>query len=256
MGGEASLLGEADLGCTAFDPKLLIWDCQTEGRLGRSCSPRVDGCAETGDRLPPKGPASPVPRLGSVKWKATTLWILAIALPLAIELTVKPSKVLSIVLFLTVGVAFVALLASLIWNWSWPWKHIARQIAPHLPTGGGSTAVAGETDEEFASAIDDLLDELATIDSRLTDAINANYYGYKFFLPSATYHQHKAAMSTRSSDAREVLSEVYVQADALNEKIPGGASDGIEMEHVSSPDPVKLLEIVSRAQATLRQLRP
>jgi hypothetical protein len=191
-----------------------------------------------------------------VKWKATALWVLAIALPLAIELTVKPSKALSIVLFSIVAVGFLALLTSLIWNWTWPWKRVARQVAPHLPTASDRSSTAGETDDAFASAVDDLLDELATIDSRLLDAINASYYGYKFFLPSAAYHRHKAAVSSRSSDAREVLSEVFVQADALNEKMPGGTSDGIEMEYVTSPDPVRLREIVSRAQATLRQLRP
>jgi hypothetical protein len=191
-----------------------------------------------------------------VKWKAVALWILAIALPLAIELTFKPSKALSIALFSIVGVAFLIFLVSLIWNWTWPWKHVARQIAPHLLTAAVRTEGTRETDDEFASAIDDLLDELATIDSRLVDAINANYYGYRFFLPSEAYHRHKAAVSARSSDARKVLSEVHVQADALNEKIPGGTSDGIEMEQITSPDPVRLVEIVSRAQATLHKLRP
>lgn len=32
LGSEASLFGEADLRCTAFDPKLA--NCQTESRLG------------------------------------------------------------------------------------------------------------------------------------------------------------------------------------------------------------------------------
>lgn len=191
-----------------------------------------------------------------MKWKATAIWVLAIALPLAIELTFKPSKTLSIALFSIVGVALLALLAGLIWNWTWPWKHVARRLAPHLPTAANQTATAGETSEEFASAIDNLLDELATIDDRLADAINANYYGYKFSLPSTAYHNHKAAVSARSGDAREVLGEVYVQADALNRKMPGGTSDGIEMEYVTSPDPVRLREIVSRGRATLRQLRP
>lgn len=101
-----------------------------------------------------------------MKWKAVALWILAIALPLAIELTFKPSKALSIALFSIVGVAFLVLLVSLIWNWTWPWKHVARQIAPHLLTAAVRTKGTRETDDEFASAIDDLLDELATIDSR------------------------------------------------------------------------------------------
>ncbi len=137
-----------------------------------------------------------------MKGRAIALWILAIALPLAIE--------------------------------------VSRQLAPHLPATAGRTVIAEGTNSEFASAIDDLLDEQVTIDSRLLDAINTSYYGYKFFLPSEAYHRHQAAVSARSSDAREVLGEVYVQADALNEKFPGGTSDGIEMEYVTSPDPVRL----------------
>ncbi len=86
-------------------------------------------------------------------------------------------------------------------------------------------------------------------------AIDAEFYGYKFFLPSSAYHKHKATISARSGEARAVLSEVYVQTDALNGKMPGPTEDGIEMALVNSPDPVRLREIASRAQTTLRQLR-
>jgi hypothetical protein len=191
-----------------------------------------------------------------VKSRAIALWILAIALPLAVELTIEPSEALSIALFSIVGVACLALLVSLVWNWPWPWKQVAHKLSPYMTSAVAGTAAVGTSDDEFASAVDDLLDELATIDSRLLDAINANYYGYKFFLPSSAYHHHKATVSARSSDAREILSEVYVQADALNGKMPGSTADGIEMELITSPDPVRMREIISRAQATLRQLRP
>jgi hypothetical protein len=158
----------------------------------------------------------------------------------------------------------LALLATAMWTDDRFWRAVARKIEPHLPkpvttTAEGPTSApigaAGPTDEQLVSAIDDLLDELATIDSRLAEAIDAQFYGYKFFLPSSKYHKHKATISTRSGEARAVLSEVYVQTDALNGKMPGHTADGIEMALVDSPDPVRLREIVSRAQATLRQLR-
>jgi hypothetical protein len=74
-------------------------------------------------------------------------------------------------------------------------------------------------------------------------------------LPSNEYHKHKATISGRSGKARAILSEVYVQADALNGRMPGPTADGIEMALVDSPDPAALRETVSRAQAILRELR-
>ncbi len=188
-----------------------------------------------------------------MRLRGPALWLLAIVLPLAIELTVKPSRGLSIGLFAIVGVAAVALLTGAAWNSSWIWRHIADKLAPYL---SGSAAVAAANDQELAAAIDDLLDELGTIHARLTDAIDASFYSYNFVLPSAAYATNRNVIGACSKEARVVLSEVYVQADALNNKMPGAISDGIAMEHVSTPDAARLREIVSRAQATLRQLRP
>jgi hypothetical protein len=64
----------------------------------------------------------------NVKSRAIALWILAIALPLAVELTIKPSKALSIALFSIVGVTCLALLASLVWNWPWPWNKLPKNF--------------------------------------------------------------------------------------------------------------------------------
>jgi hypothetical protein len=110
--------------------------------------------------------------------------------------------------------------------------------------------------QELTLAIDNLLDELATIHSELTRAIDKNHYDYNFRLPSAAYVKHKEAIGLRSGEARGVLSEVYVQVKALSRQLPGGTSDGIDLEYVRDPDAHRLREIVSRAQATLRQLRP
>jgi hypothetical protein len=113
-----------------------------------------------------------------------------------------------------------------------------------------------QADQELTSAIDNLLDELATIHSRLTKAIDKSHYDYNFLLPSAAYVKHREAIGLRSREAREVLSEVYIQADALNHQLPGGTSDGIDLRYIRDPDAHRLREIVSRAQAALRQLRP
>lgn len=124
-----------------------------------------------------------------------------------------------------------------------------RNLLSHDPAGS-------RTDRELKSAIDNLLDELATIHGRLTEAIDTGFYGYKFSLPSTAYVKSRDVIGLRSSDAREVLREVYVQADALNNKMPGVTADGIALEHVGSPDPSQLREVVSRAQQILRDLRP
>jgi len=118
-----------------------------------------------------------------------------------------------------------------------------------------SDPAESQADRELKSAIDNLLDEMATIHRRLTDAINASFYGYKFFLPSAAYVKDRDVIGLRSSEAREVLREVYVQADALNSETPGGTSDGIALEYVRTDAP-HLLEAVSRAQRMLLDLRP
>jgi hypothetical protein len=162
------------------------------------------------------------------------------------------------VLFAVAGLLFAALVTASVWNSKWFWRRVGDRVGPYLATAEPLSTVSssGPTDDEFASAIDDLLDELATIHSRLGEAIDKEYYGYKFFLPSAEYTKHRNVISARSSEARAVLSEVYVQADALNNKMPGLTADGIEMAHVDDPDPVRLREIVSRGQAMLRNLRP
>lgn len=157
-------------------------------------------------------------------------------------------------LFSIAGLLLAALVIGGVLSSSWFWRRVALKVGPYL--GSGRSSSAGASDEELASAIDDLQDELATIHSRLSEAIEAKFFSYKFLLPSAAYTRHKGVISARSSQAREALSEVYVQADALNTKLPGGSSDGIAMEHVRSPDAVELRETVSRAQATLSQLRP
>jgi hypothetical protein len=190
-----------------------------------------------------------------MKWRSTVLWILAIALPLAVELTVKPSEALSIVLFSVVGAALVALLASLIWNWSWPWKHVARQITPYMPTSKEPFVVPNATNSEVAPAIDDLLDELATMVSRLTDAINIEYYPSGFFLPSNAYHARKELISGLSGDVRRELGQIYVQADTLNTKL-SPYREGAEMVEITNPDPQDLVTRTLRVQETLRELRP
>lgn len=116
--------------------------------------------------------------------------------------------------------------------------------------------VEQQADQELTLAIDNLLDELATIHSELTRAIDKNHYDYNLRFPSAAYVKHRETIGLRSGEAREVLSEVYVQVKALNRQLPGGTSDGIDLEHVRDPDAHMLREIVARAQATLRQLRP
>lgn len=198
----------------------------------------------------------------------TTLFEVTLAvLTLALGIVLHDSTA-AIVLFSITGLAIGALIIHAIVTADWFWRRIAQRVEPHLssetvpvplPAPAQAAAIAsaaGPTDGQLAGAIDDLLDELATIHGRLTDAIDAEYYGYKFFLPSAEYTKNRNVISAWSSEARAVLSEVYVQADALNNKMPGPTADGIEMAYVDSPDPVRLREIVSRAQATLRDLRP
>lgn len=215
--------------------------------------------------MTPKGPASHVPRLGSVNWKAITSQAFLLVTALALGITVGDSTLAKVVLFGIALLLGLALVATALWSDDRFWQAVADKIEPRLPNPAMTTTeaptsvpigVARPTGEQLASAVDDLLDELATIDSRLAEAIDAEFYGYKFFLPSNEYHKHKATISTRSGEARAVLSEVYVQTDALNSKMPGHTADGIEMALVDGPDPVRLREIVSRVQATLRQLRP
>lgn len=199
-----------------------------------------------------------------MNWKVIIGQAFLLVAALALGITVGHSTLVKVVLFGIALLLGLALLATAMWTDDRFWRAVARKIEPHLPkpvTAPGqaptsaSSGAAGPTDQQLASAIDDLLDELATIDSRLAEAIDAEFYGYKFFLPSSEYHKHKATISARSGEARAVLSEVYVQTDALNGKMPGSTEDGIEMALVDSPDPVRLREIVSRAQATLRHLR-
>lgn len=191
-----------------------------------------------------------------MKWKAPVTELFVLVFALALEKTLKPSTTLSIVLFTIAGLAGAALLASLIWNSERLWKHAASKVGPHLSAAGVDPAAESvATADGFASAVDNILDELSTIDSRLTEAIKAEFYAFNFFLPATAYHHHKDAISARSAEAREALSNVYVQADALNERVSRCGQDGVELSVIPEPDPVMLKEAVSRASATLRQLR-
>jgi hypothetical protein len=208
--------------------------------------------------MPPRSTAaSRVPRLAGVKWKAPVAEIFVFVSALALEKTLKPSTTLSVILFAIAVIAGTALLASLIWNSEWLWSHVAGKVAPHLPAVGPALATEfAAMVDGFVSAVDDLLDELSTIDTRLTEAIKGEFYAFNFFLPATAYHRHKNAISARSADAREALSNVYVQADALNERVRRCGQDGVEMNVIPEPDPLMLKESVSRDSATLRQLRP
>lgn len=192
-----------------------------------------------------------------MNWKATATEILLLALSLALGLTLHGSAA-QIALFAVAGLLLLALIFGAIWSSEWFWRRVATRVRPYLAADSSTTGPTPEatTDEELVAAVDDLLDELATIHGRLSDAIDAGFYSYKFFLPSAAYTANRNVIGARSGQAREVLSEVYVQADALNDKMPGGDSDGIALEHVPSPDAARLREIVSRAQAAIRQIRP
>jgi hypothetical protein len=202
--------------------------------------------------------------ISPVNWKVIIGQAFLLVAALALGITVGHSTLAKVALFGLALLLGLALLATAMWTDDRFWSGVARKIEPHLAKPVITTAeaptsatigAAGPTDEQLASAIDDLLDELATIDSRLAEAINAEFYGYKFFLPSSEYHKHKATISARSGEARTVLGEVYVQADALNGRMPGPTADGIEMALVDNPDPAALRETVSRAQAILRELR-
>jgi hypothetical protein len=188
-------------------------------------------------------------------WKPIAIDLLLLVISLALGLGLHGSDA-EIVLFSIAGLLVAALVAGGIWNSNWFWRLVAARVGPQLVMGSSSAETApAATDEEVASAIDDLLDELATIDSRLREAIDAEFYGYKFFLPSNAYTANRKVISARSSEARKALSEVYVAADELNRKMPGQTEDGIEMAHVSSPDAVWLRETVARAQILLRNIR-
>lgn len=209
---------------------------------------------------------APLPEsISPVNWKVIIGQAFLLVAALALGITVGHSTLAKVALFGFAMLLGLALLVTAMWTDDRFWSGVARKIEPHLPkpviitTAEAPTSApigaAGPTDEQLASAIDDLLDELATIDSRLAEAINAEFYGYKFFLPSSEHHKHKATISARSGEARAVLGEVYVQADALNGRMPGPTADGIEMALVDNPDPAALRETVSRAQAILRDLR-
>ncbi|HEX6781565.1 MAG TPA: hypothetical protein VF125_05975 [Solirubrobacterales bacterium] len=191
----------------------------------------------------------------NLKALATELFLLVLSLALGLTLNGATAQ---IVLFSIAGMLLLVLVIGAFWNSDRFWRQVAKKVDPHVERGDPNhEAGDNSSDLQFAAAIDDLLDELATIHSRLTEALDAGFYGYKFFLPTAAYAANRNVISARSSEAREVLSEVYVAADALNHKMPSAAvSDGIAIEHVPTPDGARLREVVSRAQATLRQLRP
>lgn len=188
-----------------------------------------------------------------MRWKGPATEIFFLVLALALEKSLKPSAELSVVLFAIAGVAGIALFANMVWNSDLVWKRAARKVEPHLARSGKTSTTEGYA-SNLVLAIDDILDELGTIDGHLTEAIEQGHYPFNFFLPSSSYHQHKAVISAHSGVGREQLSDVYVQADSLNKKIPRG-SDGIEIGLVPKPDPAQLRQAVATAQATLRQLR-
>lgn len=241
------------------------WICSSRFvRLERAHGSIAASAASTDAVTLATGLAASPESISPVNWKAIIGQAFLLVAALALGITVGHSTLAKVVLFGIVLLLGLALFATAMWTDDRFWRGIGRKIEPHLPKPAATAAeaprsapvgAADPTDEQLASAIDDLLDELATIDSRLTEAIDAEFYGYKFFLPASEYHKHKATISTRSGEARAVLSEVYVQADALNSKMPGPTADGIEMALVDTPDPVRLRETVSRARAILRQLR-
>ena len=191
------------------------------------------------------------------------LALLAVALGIVVRGTTA-----AIVLFATAGVLLVAAIIST----DWLWRHVARRVEPHLreraapvalpaPTQqaaaeGVEVAPSRPSDTELVTSIDDVLDELATIDSRLMVAIADEYYRYDFYLPSAEYTKHRSVIGARSSEARKAIGEAYVMADELNWKMPGGTSDGIEMGLVAYPRADSLRHVVDRAMNTLRRARP
>jgi hypothetical protein len=97
--------------------------------------------------------------------------------------------------------------------------------------------------------VDDLLDELDTIQRRLAHAQSTGWYGYDFILPAHEYHEHKAAFPRH---LREALRSVYVPTDELNRAVQTRDPDGSAIQ--PSDDLESLLAAVNEAQRQLRQL--
>jgi hypothetical protein len=149
-----------------------------------------------------------------MKWIVEIFFVVA---ALAVEMTVRPSRTLSIILFAIAGLAVLALALGVLWSSEHLWGVIAKKLTPFMPgdadPGSGSSV---SPDRVLASAVDDLLDELNTIDGHLGAALATGLYSQGFYLPADIYHQHKGVISERDSHARSALGAVYVDADQLN----------------------------------------
>jgi hypothetical protein len=191
--------------------------------------------------------------------RAVLFNILLAVVTLVLGIVLHDSTAVAVVLFTIAGLATAALIIHAVVNSDWFWRGIARRVGPHLETGAeviSVSALPGPSDEAVREAVDDLLDELATIDGRLAEAIDREYYAWDFFLPSAEYAKHRSTIGARSGEVRQAISAVYVDTDALNGKMPGGDSDGIGMHFVNGPDASELRTKVEAARAALTQLRP
>jgi TIR domain len=97
------------------------------------------------------------------------------------------------------------------------------------------------------AAVNDLLDELATLHKRVARALEAGHYPWDFELPAFAYHDHKNKVWQA---AREALRDVYVTADDLNTQLHRRESNGCTV--LPEDDLPGLLRAIEHAELVLR----
>lgn len=98
----------------------------------------------------------------------------------------------------------------------------------------------------YRSAVDDLLDELASIRTRVAQALRDSRYGPNFILPAHQYTAHKDRLPV---EVRAALRDVYVRADHLNREIDARGRDRAEPlreDHLE-----ELVAAIDRAETSL-----
>jgi hypothetical protein len=188
---------------------------------------------------------------------------LLLFLALALQISIEPSTEATIALWSIVVLVAIVLGVVELNSRGQPWKWLMSRLEPHLPPPPRVVVHPAEPaepqpdpDEEFALAVDDLLDELGTIYGKLDAAYRSSWWAAGTVLPSEAYHKHKREVSKRDSSVREELSKVYVGADLLNHYISEhseGTKTGWDGEPVG---PLNLRQQVQQAEMALNAIRP
>jgi hypothetical protein len=189
------------------------------------------------------------------RWLGTAF---VVVVSIVLPLTVKPSAPVLAVGWLLAAMFLVGFLLT------WPpvdrrvWTYVAERVAEHQPPAGDDTA-ASEAEarrrarhEEFAASAHQVLDELATIRMRVSEAKQNGSFAWNFELPGSAWPGNRDVIAAMTPTVtRSAVADVYVRADHLNRRARDEQGDG---RAVSSDDDLdEMLRAVHVAEVSLRQ---